>query len=431
MEKKKRRVNGKKVMIVFGIVLAVFVVIGIAGTIANKVYIKNAVEYIKTFEPATPQEKLTIEKDTDGYYTIISDRDVKIVQLTDIHLGGGWMSKKDDYKVINTIAAMITEEKPDIVIATGDISYPVPFTAGTFNNQSAARIFATLMETLDVTWTVTFGNHDSEIYSTYNREKMGEFYSSDEWKNCLYLMDDESIDGVGNSVIKVKNSKGVITQALFTIDSNDYPKENKFAGIVAGFTGNYDNIHENQIDWYKATCEKLNADNKAFIEKTFEGDEQTQLLQKYGLVKSLVFMHIPPTEYQQAWDEFKANGYKDTENVKYHYGTLGEKVCHPRNDDQFFETALELGSTQGMFVGHDHINIFSLEYKGIRLTYGMSIDYVAYGKIDTVGTQRGCTVITVKPDGTFDCYPENYYQDKYVSSDKEEVTMQVLNEEFN
>lgn len=431
MEKKKRRVNGKKVMIVFGIILAVFVVIGIAGTIANKVYIKNAVEYIKTFEPATPQEKLTIEKDTDGYYTIISDRDVKIVQLTDIHLGGGWMSKKDDYKVINTIAAMITEEKPDIVIATGDISYPVPFTAGTFNNQSAARIFATLMETLDVTWTVTFGNHDSEIYSTYNREKMGKFYSSDEWKNCLYLMDDESIDGVGNSVIKVKNSKGVITQALFTIDSNDYPKENKFAGIVAGFTGNYDNIHENQIDWYKATCEKLNADNKAFIENTFEGDEQTQLLQKYGLVKSLVFMHIPPTEYQQAWDEFKANGYKDTENVKYHYGTLGEKVCHPRNDDQFFETALELGSTQGMFVGHDHINIFSLEYKGIRLTYGMSIDYVAYGKIDTVGTQRGCTVITVKPDGTFDCYPENYYQDKYVSSDKEEVTMQVLNEEFN
>ena len=431
MEKKKRRVNGKKVMIVFGIILAVFVVIGIAGTIANKVYIKNAVEYIKTFEPATPQEKLTIEKDTDGYYTIISDRDVKIVQLTDIHLGGGWMSKKDDYKVINTIAAMITEEKPDIVIATGDISYPVPFTAGTFNNQSAARIFATLMETLDVTWTVTFGNHDSEIYSTYNREKMGKFYSSDEWKNCLYLMDDESIDGVGNSVIKVKNSKGVITQALFTIDSNDYPKENKFAGIVAGFTGNYDNIHENQIDWYKATCEKLNADNKAFIENTFEGDEQTQLLQKYGLVKSLVFMHIPPTEYQQAWDEFKANGYKDTENVKYYYGTLGEGVCHPKNDDQFFETALELGSTQGMFVGHDHINIFSIDYKGIRLTYGMSIDYVAYGKIDTKGTQRGCTVITVKPDGTFDCYPENYYQDKYENPDKEQVTMQQLNEEFN
>ena len=429
MEKKKG--NGKKAMKVLGIILLAFVVIGITGTIANKVYIKNTLEYIKKLEPVVLEDRLSIEKDTDGFYTIISDRDVKIVQLTDIHLGGGWMSKKDDYKVIDTIATMVAEEKPDIVIATGDISYPIPFTAGTFNNQYAARIFATVMETLNIPWTVTFGNHDSEIYSIYNREKMGEFYSSDEWKNCLYLMDDESVDGVGNSVIKVKNSDGVITQALITIDSNDYPQDNKFAGLVAGITGNYDNIHENQIDWYKTTCERLNADNKAFIEKTFEGDEQTHLLEKYGLVKSLVFMHIPPVEYQQAWDEFKANGYKDTENVKYHYGTLGEKVCHPTNDDQFFETALEVGSTQGMFVGHDHINIFSIDYKGIRLTYGMSIDYVAYGKIDTKGTQRGCTVITVKPDGTFDCYPENYYQDKYENPDKEQVTMQVLNEEFN
>ena len=260
---------------------------------------------------------------------------------------------------------------------------------------------------------------------------MGDFYSRDKWKNCLFQKDDGSIDGVSNSVIKVKNSDGVITQALFSIDTNDYPQENKFAGIVSGLTGNYDNIHENQIEWYKTSCEKLNAENKAFIENTFEGDEKEQLLNNFGLVKSLVFMHIPPVEYADAWDEFKNNGYKDTEIVKYYYGTLGEKVCHPTDDDLFFETAVEMKSTQGMFVGHDHINIFSVDYKGIRLTYGMSIDYVAYGKIDKVGTQRGCTVITVKPDGTFDCYPENYYQDKYENPDKEEVTMQQLNEEFN
>lgn len=429
MKKKKR--SGKKTMKVLGIILLVFVIIGIAGTIANRVYIKNTLEYINAFEPVVLEDKLAVEKDADGYYTIISDRDVKVLQLTDVHLGGGWMAKKDDLKTINAVATMVATEKPDLVITTGDISYPIPFTAGAFNNQYAARIFATLMEKLGVHWTVTFGNHDSEIYSTYSREEMGNFYSSDEWKNCLFLKGDENVDGYGNSVIKVKNNDGVITQALITMDSNDYPKENKLAGIVAGLTGNYDNIHENQIAWYKATCEKLNADNKAFIENNFVNDEQAQLLEKYGLVKSLVFMHIPPAEYQQAWDEFKANGYKDTENTKYHYGTLGEKVCHPTNEDKFFETALEIGSTQGMFVGHDHINIFSLEYKGIRLTYGMSIDYVAYGKIDTKGSQRGCTVITVKPDGSFDCYPENYYQDKYVNPDKEEVTMQVLNEEFN
>ncbi len=428
---KKKKGNGKKAMKVLGIILVIFVVIGISGTIANKAYIKNTLEYINTIEPVVLEDKLTVETDADGYYTIISDRDVKVLQLTDVHLGGGWMAKKDDLSTINAVATMVATEKPDIVITTGDISYPIPFTAGTFNNQYAARIFATLMEKLGVQWTVAFGNHDSEIYSTYNREEMGNFYSSDEWKNCLFLKGDENVDGYGNNVIKVKNSDGVITQALITMDSNDYPKENKFAGIVAGLTGNYDNIHENQIQWYKTTCEKLNADNTKFIEEKYADSEKTEMLSKFGTVKSLVFMHIPPAEYQIAWDEFKANGYKDTENVKYHYGTLGEKVCHPTNDDQFFETAVDVGSTQGMFVGHDHINIFSIDYKGIRLTYGMSIDYVAYGKIDTKGTQRGCTVITVKPDGSFDCYPENYYQDKYVNPDKEEVTMQVLNEDFN
>ena len=428
MKKKGNKKMGLKVLV---IILGVIIVFGIASTFANKQNIKKMTEYISGFDSVETEDRLDVSKDDEGCYVITTDRDLKIVQVTDIHLGGGWMSEKDDMRTLKTVATMILTEKPDIVFATGDISYPVPFTAGTFNNQYSAEMFAKLMEKLGVYWTVNFGNHDSEIYSIYNREEMGDFYSRDEWKNCLFQKDDGSIDGVSNSVIKVKNSDGVITQALFSIDTNDYPKENKFAGIVAGFTGNYDNIHENQIEWYKTSCEKLNAENKAFIENTFEGDKKEQLLNNFGLVKSLVFMHIPPVEYADAWDEFKNNGYKDTENVKYYYGTLGEKVCHPTDDDLFFETAVEMKSTQGMFVGHDHINIFSVDYKGIRLTYGMSIDYVAYGKIDKVGTQRGCTVITVKPDGTFDCHPENYYQDKYENPDKEEVTMQQLNEEFN
>ena len=428
MKKKGNKKMGLKVLV---IILGVILVFGIASTFANKQNIKKMIEYISDFDSVETEDRIDISKDDEGCYVITTDRDLKVLQVTDIHLGGGWMSKKDDMRTLKTVATMVLTEKPDVVFATGDISYPIPFTAGTFNNQYSAEMFAKLMEKLGVYWTVNFGNHDSEIYSIYNREEMGDFYSRDEWKNCLFQKDDGSIDGVSNSVIKVKNSDGVITQALFSIDTNDYPQENKFAGIVAGLTGNYDNIHENQIEWYKTSCEKLNAENKAFIENTFEGDEKEQLLNNFGLVKSLVFMHIPPVEYADAWDEFKNNGYKDTENVKYYYGTLGEKVCHPTDDDLFFETAVEMKCTQGMFVGHDHINIFSVDYKGIRLTYGMSIDYVAYGKIDKVGTQRGCTVITVKPDGTFDCYPENYYQDKYENPDKEEVTMQQLNEEFN
>lgn len=78
-----------------------------------------------------------------------------------------------------------------------------------------------------------------------------------------------------------------------------------------------------------------------------------------------------------------------------------------------FDTMESLGSTQGIFCGHDHINNYSIEYKGIRLTYGMSVDYLAYKDIDQQGDYRGCTLITVNPDGSFNCEAQNYYQDKY------------------
>jgi len=88
---------------------------------------------------------------------------------------------------------------------------------------------------------------------------------------------------------------------------------------------------------------------------------------------------------------------------------------------------LELGSTKGVFCGHDHENNFSIEYKGIQLSYGMSIDYLAYIGISKVGAQRGCKVITYSPDGSFTSQNENYYQDKYISQfEKEVVNMEEM-----
>lgn len=43
-----------------------------------------------------------------------------------------------------------------------------------------------------------------------------------------------------------------------------------------------------------------------------------------------------------------------------------------------------------------------MTYKGIRLTYGMSIDYNAYKDIDKRFTQRGGTLIDIYDDGTFE-----------------------------
>lgn len=68
----------------------------------------------------------------------------------------------------------------------------------------------------------------------------------------------------------------------------------------------------------------------------------------------------------------------------------------------FFKKAVENGIIKWMFCGHDHLNTLSLTYKGIRLTYGMSIDCLGYNGISKSYIQRGGTLITRKIDGRVD-----------------------------
>lgn len=428
-EKKPRK--AAKVILKILISLAVIIaVLAVATMIANAVSNRANTNLAQSFY-AVDTDDLLLPGYQDGYWTFTTDRELKVMQLTDVHIGGGWMSAKKDAMAINAVAAMVTAEKPDLVIITGDISYPVPFQAGTFNNKNGAKIFATLMESLGVYWVPVYGNHDTEAYSFYSREQLSEFYESDKLNYCLFKAGDKDVDGSGNSAILVKNSDGIITQSLFLFDSHSYTDGDYF-----GAMWKYDNIHENQIEWYKKLVTEFSNQNAVAIANTYiDEEEKAEATKKFGTVPSLAFYHIPSEEYRLAWNEYCDNGRKDTENVKYYYGTAGESkkvvYCgvHP---DNLFETMQELGSTKGIFCGHDHLNNFSLDYKGIRLTYGLSIDYLAYSGIYKLGSQRGCTLITISPDGTFDCEASNYYQDKYQvlkGNQKETVTMQDLDAE--
>lgn len=412
--RKKRNKIFLKVLCVFlGILVAFIGVTTVISVVGNKANLKKA----QSFPSAASETALVPEKDENGYWTFTTDRDFKVLQLTDIHIGGGWMSLKKDAMAMNAVAAMVTAEKPDLIIVTGDASYPVPFQAGTFNNKSSAKLFAALMEQLGIYWTVAMGNHDTEAYSYYSRDEIGDLYESEEYRYCLFQKGPEDVDGVGNQVINVKNSDGIITQSFFVFDSHSYTDGDYF-----GAMWKYDNIHENQIRWYSDTLDTLNAQNNKIFKESGRKEASD--------IKSLAFFHIPLVEMKDAWDEYAENGYKDTADVKYMYGAAGEtgKVVYcGMHEDNLFETMLEKGSTKGVFFGHDHKNNVSFEYKGIRLTYGMSVDYLAYPGIYKLGSQRGCTVITVSPDGTFDCKNENYYQDKYASLyDKESVEMQEV-----
>ena len=402
--------NRKKTLFV---IISVVLVIAIAIAGLNYFSVQNLLKKGNAYNKVEIENQLVPQKDENGNWYFTTDGDFKVMHLTDIHIGGGFMSKGVDEKALNAVATMVTKEKPDLVIATGDIAFPVPYTAGTFNNYSGAKAFANLMESLGVYWDVTFGNHDAECYSYFDRESVAKFYENEDYKYCLFQSGPEDVDGYGNHVVEVKNSKGIITQAIILIDSQAYIKNN----LIESIKGTYDNIHPNQVEWYESEIKRMNAENEK-ISKDFVP------------VKSLAFFHIPLVEMGDGWNEFVENDFKDTDNFKYFDGVIGEtgrRVFSGFGEDDMFEKMVELGSTKAMFNGHDHLNNTTFAYKGIQFSYGYSIDYFAYSGIDKLGSQRGCTMITCKPDSTFAIDKYNYYSDRYDLDGftREEVTMQL------
>ena len=305
-------------------------------------------------------------------------RPFRILQLTDIHIGGGFLSRKKDKMALEAVAKIVRAADADFVVVTGDMVYPLFMFSGTCNNLKASRKFGEAMEKLGVPWTCVFGNHDEEIVAFYKKDRLAEYYSSLE--NCYFDKGDPSVTGVGNHFFRLETADGKPVNLLMMLDSNSYEGKSFFSG--------FDVIHDDQIDWYEKTVRENSPEGK--------------------LLPSLAFFHIPPKEFKEGWEKC----YRGDPEAKYYLGFVGEKdnyFGYPKTKEgYFFRRMVKFGSCKGMFMGHDHLNTLSIEYKGIRLTYGMSIDYLAYvsmlGQIPTAKThsQRGGTVIDISENGTFD-----------------------------
>lgn len=317
-----------------------------------------------------------------GIYTIVTKEDsFRILQLTDIHLGGSILSISEDMKALHACYRLISETSPDLVVVTGDLVFPLGVMSFSFNNNAPVMQFANFMRNTGIPWVFTYGNHDTEELATLNRTEVDLLMKSLSYKsskNFLYPYIQPDIYGRSNQMVEIRSEDGSLMQALFLIDSNDY--------IASGGINEYDYIHDDQVEWYKRTVISLS--------------------EKEGYtVPSMIFTHIPLREYKEANDLYE----QGSGDVTYYYGILGEKmidkICCSKYESRLFETVLELGSTKAIFCGHDHYNNQSVEYKGVRLTYGYSIDYLAMPGIDKDTEQRGATLITVQKDGSFDITP--------------------------
>ncbi len=311
--------------------------------------------------------------DDDGQ---ISDDDFVILAMTDLHF-------EDDTKLrdktINMMVRNIADVKPDLVVFTGDIILS--------NHQQIDAVrFAKLFEDMGVYWTFVFGNHEARSEKEYHKYLLMKNMS--QYEHCLAKFGPSDLFGYGNHIINIMNRTKTIKQSLFLFDSgrnisDKYRFEN---GLDSDLRG-YDYIKNNQKNWYKKHIE-----------------EQGRI---YGDFKSLVFMHIPLCEYKNVNKLSKFGEYVPTDKAKIIYGSQYESIgCSPVNSG-LFSLIKELGSTQAVFAGHDHVNDFCAEYDGIKLVYVQPGGYETYTmgdlrKWDESDWMQGATVITVKNDGSVD-----------------------------
>ncbi len=141
---------------------------------------------------------------------------------------------------------------------------------------------------------------------------------------------------------------------------------------------------------------------------TWYGDRIREL-EALGAKESSIIMHIPIYTYRDAiraalkadidpksvstapgeqtgcWNE----GYEDS------FGVMLERICSYPRDNGFFEEILKYGNTKNLICGHDHVNNFSVVYRGVRFTYALKTDSGCYWD----PRLSGGTVLSVDSNG--------------------------------
>lgn len=262
---------------------------------------------------------------TADYGTTLTKKDGEdfvVLTVDDIHLSD------NGYRVFNSVFAeatlrrLVAEVSPDLILLPGDI------VCGENVYYSVRRI-TDMMENFGVAWAPVFGNHDDEADCDLN------FLAETMMKgpHCLMKKGDPEM-GVGNYVVNIADPAGKIIETFVMMDSH------------------HSQANEKQQKWYRWVCEGTRA---------LSADAEVSLVQ-----------HIPLPEYQYAYDLYHSDSSKWT-------GNLNEKICCERDADGnpvqrgFFDVIKATGNTKFVFCAHEHMNDFSVEYEGVRLTYLMKI----------------------------------------------------------
>lgn len=269
------------------------------------------------------------------------DGTFKILQLTDMHVEyRGNDGNEKAAQTLDLVRQLLKIDRPDLTVITGDIVSANPENLAGGTEEAWDRIVAPFNEA-EMPFAITFGNHDHE-----RKESVAEqlkMVQKSPW--CRTFSADETLPGAGNCFLPVYGADGKESRRIWLFDSHSYPARRELS--------EYDWIKFEQVEWFRR--------------------ESAQLAESAGQsVPGLAFFHIPLPEY---WKVFRAEGS---------VGSAGENPCSPELNTGLFTAFVENG-VQGVFTGHDHVNDYIANYKGVALAYGRKSGFNSYGELPRGG----------------------------------------------
>jgi len=348
----------------------------------------------------TPTIEINVNDSIDFLMHIKPDKDIKILQLTDtqlVDLNQARNSKryasilKDypketldmisnrDFKCYSYIRELVEKTSPDLIVLTGDLIYGETDDSGVLWQE-----IVNFMDTLQIPWAITFGNHDNE-------SAKGVLWQIEVLKKSKYcLFNRGNVTGNSNYNIVLEQG-GNYKYIVYLLDTNGCKeKSNAYEPESGIFKNNVDyscikqelGIFADQIEWYRTTAKNI---------AKYSGET----------IPSLTFFHIPVFALDMAGKE--KYGFDRLAYPAYMEGDFGNifeisrRTGHVDRNMIFYNVAKDVG-TLGMFFGHDHVNSASIEYDGIRITYGLKTGTYSYYRNDSLG---GALITISNTDNSF------------------------------
>ena len=305
-------------------------------------------------------------------------KDFIVLNLTDTQLYNEEWEEGHKSRVIltRTISELIKEKKPDLITVTGDLAWS--------GHDISYDALADFLDSFGIPWAPVWGNHDNQG-GAEKVDAVATRYLSHPL--CVYEKGDPKL-GNGNYVIAIEE-EGRIVEGIIMMDSHD---RMTYTAPNGAQTNEWAKLTPEQLIWYRGQIETLKA---------------------LGCYDTTLMMHIPIYAYREAWNAAAApiidprsitpensahpsnwnEGYTDSFGVKY------EDICSYPEDEGMFSLIKELGSTKHIVCGHDHVNNFVVNYKGVKFIYGLKAGTGCYWNPILNGgtlfriTQKGVTEV--------------------------------------